>query len=89
MKSSSGNEYPKAINTKSKRALYDNLGSNEQLALAIDGVVKEYRYDGWRGNRFKERVIRNHIKQALERFDITDEREIEKVMNLVRNQDEY
>ena len=89
VKGSSDNEYPKAINSKAKRALYDNLESNEQLALSIDRKVKENRYDGWRGNRIKERGIRNVIKQVLESFAITDEKDIEKVMNLVRNQDEY
>ncbi len=89
VKSSSGNEYPKTINSKAKRALYDNLNSNEELAVALDKSIRENRFDGWRGNRIKERVIRNHIKQTLESFGITDENELEKVMNLVRNQDEY
>ena len=89
VKGSSDNEYPKTINSKAKRALYDNLESNEQLAISIDRKVKEDRYDGWRGNKIKERGIRNVIKQVLESFGITDEKDIEKVMNLVRNQDEY
>ena len=89
IKSPSGSNYPETINSKAKRALYDNLGSNEQLAVALDRSIMESRFDGWRGNRIKERVIRNHIRQTLVSFDITDEIEIEKVMNLVRNQDEY
>ena len=89
VKSLSGNEYPKTINSRAKRALYDNLDNDEQLAIALDKTVKENRFEGWRGNRIKERVIRNHIKQILESFGILDENEIEKVMNLVRNQDEY
>ncbi len=89
VKSSSGDEYPKTINTKARRALYDNLEANEDLALALDKSINENRYADWRGNRIRERVIRTTIKQTLERFGITDEEEIEKVMNIVRNQDEY
>jgi type I restriction enzyme R subunit len=89
VKSSYGNEYPKAINSKAMRALYDNLGKNEQLAVAVDRTVKENKFDAWRGNRLKERVIKNRIKQTLNSFGIMDEDEIEKVMDLVRNQDEY
>ena len=89
VKSSSGSDYPEIINSKAKRSLYDNLSSNEQLAVALDKSIRENRFDGWRGNRIKERVIRNHIRQTLVSFGITDEIEIEKVMDLVRNQDEY
>lgn len=89
IKSSSGTDYPPTINSKAKRALYDNLGGNEKLAVSLDTSIRENRFDGWRGNRIKERVIINHMKQTLEGFGITDENEIEKVLNLVRNQDEY
>ena len=89
IKSSSGSDYPRTINSKAKRALYDNLGGNEKLAVSLDTSIRENRFDGWRGNRIKERVIINNIKQTLEGFGITDENEIEKVLNLVRNQDEY
>ncbi len=32
--------YPKALNTPGKRALYDNLGKDEALALAVDSSVR-------------------------------------------------
>jgi len=35
-----GESYPKALNTPAKRALYDNLGKNEALALAVDSAVR-------------------------------------------------
>ena len=89
LKSSSGNEYPKAINSRAMKALYDNLSNNEELSVALDKTIRDNRYDGWRGNRIKERIIRNRIKQTMVSFGITDENEIERVMNLVRNQNEY
>jgi len=89
LKSSSGNEYPKAISTRAMKALYDNLSTNEELAVALDKTIRENRYDGWRGNRLKERILRNRIKKTMAGFGIKDDNEIEKVLNLVRNQDEY
>ena len=89
VKSSSSNEYPKTINSRAKMALYDNLNNNESLAVDLDESIRRNKFEGWRGNTYKERVIRNQIKRTLERFGITDESEIEKVMNLVRNQDDY
>jgi type I restriction enzyme R subunit len=35
-----GESYPKALNTPAKRALYDNLGKDEALALAVDSAVR-------------------------------------------------
>jgi type I restriction enzyme, R subunit len=40
---------PKTLNTSGRRALYNNLGRNEELALKIDEVVKQSRPDDWRG----------------------------------------
>jgi type I restriction enzyme R subunit len=81
---SSGTTYSKRLNTGAKRALYDNLGQNESLALALDGAILAIRKDDWRGNIFKERevkyVIRNHI---------SDEADVELIFELVRNQREY
>ncbi len=89
VKSASGDDYPESVNTKAKKALYDNLGSNKDLALALDKSIRENRFDEWRGNGIKERAVRIQVKQVLKEFGITDKKEIEKVMNLVRNQDEY
>jgi type I restriction enzyme R subunit len=40
-----GEETPKALNTPGKRALYNNLNQNEELALRIDEAVKKTRPD--------------------------------------------
>ena len=58
--------YPAAINTAGKRALYNNLGKDEKLAVLIDKAVQESRQDGWRGNAMKTRRVRNAIKAVLE-----------------------
>jgi type I restriction enzyme R subunit len=77
--------YPKSMNTAGKRALYDNLGKDEALALAIDGAIHASRQDDWRGNAFKIKKIRNAIKPLLK----GDETATDRVLELVRNQHEY
>ena len=75
---------PVALNTPGKRALYNNLGQNDGLALRIDQAVKHARPDDWRGVETRERAI----KQAL--FDILkDEAEVERVFLIIRAQREY
>jgi type I restriction enzyme R subunit len=59
--------YPAALNTPALRALYDNLGNNEALALTVDLAVRANRQDDWRNNPFKVKKIRNAIKDALTR----------------------
>jgi len=58
--------YPAAMNTPGKRALYDNLGRDEALALAVDVAVRGSRQDDWRSNSFKIKKVKNAIRAALE-----------------------
>lgn len=81
--------YPKSIDSKSKRALYDNLGNNEEAALKVDEAILKNKPDGWRGNRIKERKVRLAIKRALEECGIDNEAQVELVLALARNQNEY
>ncbi len=53
----SGTEYPPALDTSGKRALFDNLGRDEVLAVAVDAAVLGSRQADWRGNKFKKRQI--------------------------------
>jgi type I restriction enzyme R subunit len=65
-----GASYPKTLNTSAKRALYDNLGKNEGLALAIDRAVLASKQDDWRGNKFKVKKVTLAIKAALESYKL-------------------
>jgi len=56
---------PGDLDTPGKRALYDNLGEDLALALAIDEVVKRVRPDDFRGNRAKENVIKEAMLPLL------------------------
>ena len=57
--------YPAAIDTAGKRALYNNLGKDATLSLAIDEALQSGRQDGWRGSQMKTRRVRAAIKAVL------------------------
>jgi type I restriction enzyme R subunit len=80
-----GGFYPGALNTPAKRALYDNLGKNEELALAVDNAVRETSQDEWRGNPFKLKRVKYAIKKVLKNNDAA----ADQVLDLVKNQNEY
>ena len=77
-------DYPKTLNTGAKRALYDNLDKNEELALAVDYAVMSNKKDGWRGHKVKEKEVRNAIKRVLYDDHLTDS-----ISELVKNQHDY
>jgi type I restriction enzyme R subunit len=62
----SSKDYPRTLNTKAKRALYDNLEGNEKLALEIDAAIMTVKKDDWRGNRQKEKEIKITIAELIE-----------------------
>jgi type I restriction enzyme R subunit len=82
-------QYPKSVNTSGKRALYDNLNKNEELADELYRIINTDRPDGWVGVTIKERMVRNAIREPLERYGITDENEIVRIMELISNQQEF
>ncbi|OPY56604.1 MAG: Type-1 restriction enzyme R protein [Pelotomaculum sp. PtaU1.Bin035] len=77
--------YPESIrHSGALRALYDNCGEDEALAIALDKAVRESKQADFRHNEFKER----RIKQAL--FKVLNDRdEVERVYNIVVEQGEY
>jgi type I restriction enzyme R subunit len=81
--------YPKSIDSNSKRALYDNLDNNEEAALKVDEAILKNKPDDWRGNIIKEREVKLAIRRALEECNIQDEDQVELVLALARNQDDY
>lgn len=75
---------PAQLDTPGKRALYNNLGKNEGLALRVDAAVKTSRSDDWRGVEAKERAIKAALYQELQ-----DKDEVERVFVIVKAQREY
>lgn len=75
---------PPRLDTPGKRALYNNLENDEELALRLDEAVRTNAPDGWRGVEPKERVI----KQSLYR-ELGDKDEVERVFLIIKAQREY
>lgn len=82
-KPETSSKYSASLDSPAKRALYDNLGSNEKLALELDSDIRINKKDEWRGNRIKENqvrtIIRNHVPDS----------EVERIFNLIKEQKEY
>ncbi|MBS0959748.1 type I restriction endonuclease subunit R [Acetobacter thailandicus] len=79
-----GGNYPASINSPGKRALFDNLGQDEALAVVIDDNIRRSRNADWRGNIFKEQ----RVKRAITRY-IDDPPLAELIFDLVVKQNEY
>ncbi len=77
--------YPSPVNTPARRALYDNLDRDEAVAIRVDDAVRHTRKDDWRGNRFKEREVRNAVREELGEYGI----QADEIFEIVKNQREY
>ena len=86
----SGTAYPSSLNTAGKRALYDNLGRDEALALRIDATIRGTVKDGWRGHRMKERELLLGLKGAVAGEGLSfDDAQWTGLLDLIRHQAEY
>lgn len=79
-----GGNYPASVNSPGKRALFDNLGQDEALTVAVDDDIRRTKKADWRGNIFKER----EVKRAITRH-IDDPALAEMIFDLVVKQHEY
>ena len=77
---------PAQLDTPGRRALYNNLGHNEELALAIDQTVKRVRPDDWRDNDGPKKKL---IKHALLPLLNNDPAEVERIFLIIKAQKEY
>ena len=92
--------YPSSLNSAALRALFDNLGElantvsnqgestydwREARAVAIDNSIRTVKKADWRGNRLKEREIRNIIEAELG----DDESVIQMIFEIVKAQSDY
>jgi type I restriction enzyme R subunit len=76
---------PTTLDTPGKRALFNNLGQNEALAVKIDAEVKRVRPDGFRGNQAKENIIKRALLPLLN----GDPAEVERIFAIIKAQSEY
>lgn len=59
--------------------------AREAMALALDRAIREVKKADWRGNRFKEREVRNAIRSALGDEDGL----VGTIFEIVKNQRDY
>jgi type I restriction enzyme, R subunit len=77
--------YPLTIDKPTLRALYDNLDRDEAKAIRVDSAVRAAKHADWRGNKFKEREVRNAIRGALGSADAVADATFE----IVKRQNDY
>lgn len=82
-------EYPSSLDTAARRNLFDNTGKKEELAIALDIKILSVKKDRWRDKEIKQRPVRNAIKSILKEYGITEEAEVNRIFEIVKNQREY
>lgn len=75
---------PASLNTPAKRAIYNNLGSDETLALQVDAAIKKVKQAAFRGNIAKENLIKAEIYKILNSVD-----EVNRIFEIIKQQAEY
>jgi type I restriction enzyme R subunit len=84
VESGKSEDTPPPLDTPGKRALWNNLHQNEDLALRIDAAIRDVRPDGWRGVAPREQTIKAALYKVLNDVD-----EVERIFLIVRAQSEY
>jgi type I restriction enzyme R subunit len=77
-------DLPARIQTPAQRALYNNLGKNEALAIATDEAINRVKKADWKGNPQKENEIKAAIYEILK-----DINEVERIFPIIKQQNEY
>ena len=75
---------PKKLDSAAKRALWNNLNHDEDLALRIDAALLEKRPEGWRGVHAREQTVKGILYEILGDVD-----EVERVFLIVKAQAQY
>lgn len=80
----SADSTPSELDTPGKRALWNNLNGDRDLALRIDSTVRQVRPDGWRGVQAKEQLIKAALFGVLQ-----DTAEVDRLFPVLVAQPEY
>jgi type I restriction enzyme R subunit len=73
------------INSEGKKALYDNLGRNVDLALMLNGVIEANAAHGFRTSEVRKKKLLIAIKNAL----VGTSFDPEKILNIVIHNPEF
>lgn len=94
---------PDILKTPGQRAIYNNIGKDENLAVKLDTAIKSVKRDGWRGNLAKEREIKAEIFKQITKYGVDSgidianeppepygvENKVEAIFNIIKAQEEY
>lgn len=80
-----GEEVDPRINSEGKKALYDNLGKNVDLALMVNGVIEANAAHGFRTSEVRKKKLLIAIKNAL----VGTIFDPEKILNIVIHNQEF
>jgi type I restriction enzyme R subunit len=75
---------PEEIDTPARRALYNNLNKDRDLALKVDEAIRQNRPDSWRGVQAREQTVKRAIYDVLQ-----NEEQVERIFLIVKAQREY
>jgi len=75
---------PSLINTSAKKALYDNLWLDIELALLVHNTIIKERKDWFRDNKIKQRELKNALSKVIPATVNIDD-----LFELIKNQKEY
>ena len=73
------------INTPGKKALYDNLGQNVDLAILVDTTIRKYAAVGFRTNEVRKTKLLRAIEKALAGTGY----DAKTILNIVIHNNEY
>ncbi len=76
--------YPPEVRTAAQRALYNNLGRDVGLALAVDAAIMGSLQNGWKTNAMKTKKVRIAIRAVLNADTLTDQ-----ILELAKHQNDY
>ena len=76
---------PSSLDTPAKRALYNNLGNDEELAIKIDAMMKLKAPAAFRGNNQRENIIKRELMHLLG----NDIPEVERIFQIIAAQRDY
>ena len=80
-----GEDVDPRINTDGKKALYDNLGKNVELALMLNSVIEANAAHGFRTSEVRKKKLLIAIKNALTGTSFDPE----KILNIVIHNPEF
>lgn len=78
-------QYPSAIDTDGKKALYDNLDNDETLALRTYIAIREHAEVGFRENKIRLRAL----QKVIERVDGMPADKVDLVLKIAINNPEF